>query len=133
MYLLWIYCVFQHSFFLLHCQLQLNLNGQRIRNNSYINYTSVAVGGCPLECWNESSNTSEHLTWRDERQMVVQQEVDGDGCLNVTRRNSSICISRRRNYCIPPTSGLWRCNNASESSEKFHSLYFYIGNSSTYG
>ena len=132
MYLLWIYSLFQLSFSPIHCQLQLKLNGTRIRNNSYISYTDVTVGGCPLECWIKSTNTSEHLTWRYEGQMIVQQEADGDGCLNVTRINGSICISRRRN-CIPPTSGLWRCNNASESSEIFHSLYFYIGNGSTYG
>ena len=133
MYLLWIYSVFQLCFFLIHCQLELNLNGKVIRNNSYINYTSVTEGGCPLKCMstNYSYNTSDHLTWKDEKQLIVEQEADGDGCLFVTRRNDSICISRRMD-CIPPTSGLWRCD-ASELSEKVHSFYFYIGNGSTYG
>ena len=133
MYLLWVYSVFQLCFFLIHCQLELKLNGNVIKNNSYINYTSVTEGGCSLKCMltNYNYNTFDHLTWKDEKQLIVMQETDGNGCLFVTRRNDSICISRRME-CIPPTSGLWRCD-ASESSGEVHSLYFYIGNGSTYG
>ena len=50
LYLLWIYSVFQLCFFFIHCQLELNLNGKVIRNNSYIKYTSVTEGGCSLKC-----------------------------------------------------------------------------------
>ena len=70
--------------------------------------------------------------WRDERGELVQEGADDGTCLYVTRGDGEISLNRRNSDCIPPTSGLWRCD-IPDSSGEIQSLYIYISNNESYG
>ena len=104
--------------------------GNTLPNNSYIYYANISDGGAGVNCvFNSSSDVG---NWRDERGRPVHQGADGDTCLHVTRGDGVISLHRRNSSCIPPTSGLWRCD-VSQPSGEIESLYIYIANDTSYG
>ena len=104
--------------------------GNTLPNNSYIYYANISDGGAGVNCvFNSSSDVG---NWRDERGRPVHQGADGDTCLYVTRGDGVISLHRRNSSCIPPTSGLWRCD-VSHASGEIESLYIYIANDTIYG
>ena len=78
------------------------------------------------------NSSSDVGNWRDERGRPVHQGADGDTCLYVTRGDGVISLHRRNSSCIPPTSGLWRCDVSHPSGET-KSLYIFIGNDTKHG
>ena len=108
--------------------------GEPARNNSYdrIDYE----GGGALECVTNMSINCCHDTnvsnWRNERGELVQEGADDGTCLYVTRGYGEISLNRRNSDCIPPTSGLWRCD-IPDSSGEIQSLYIYISNDTSFG
>ena len=104
--------------------------GNTLPNNSYIYYTNISDGRAGVNCvFNSSSDVG---NWRDERGRPVHQGADGDTCLYVTRGDGVISLHRRNSSCIPPTSGLWRCD-VSHPSGEIGSLYIYIASDTTHG
>ena len=94
MYYLKIYGAFQLVTFLVHCH-QLQLKGNVIGNNSYINYTNILNGDGTLDCLFEKSVGIEH--WRDEKGIAFQQDANSTYCLFVTRGNASISLNHKTN------------------------------------
>ena len=78
------------------------------------------------------NSSSDVGNWRDERGRPVHQGADGDTCLYVTRGDEVISLHRRNSSCIPPTSGLWRCD-VSHPSGEIESLYIFISNDTSSG
>ena len=112
---------------------QLERIGNPLPNNSYIYYASISQGGNGVSCVFNSS--SDDGNWRDERGRPVHQGTDGDTCLNVTtspKEYGVIRLVRTNTSCIPPTSGLWRCD-VSHPSGEIESLYIYISNDTEHG
>ena len=104
--------------------------GNTLPNNSYIYYANISDGGAGVNCvFNSSSDVG---NWRDGRGRPVHQGADGDTCLYVTRGDGVISLHRRNSSCIPPTSGLWRCD-VSHPGGVIESLYIYIANDTIYG
>ena len=104
--------------------------GNTLSNNSYIYYANISDGRAGVNCvFNSSSDVG---NWRDERGRPVHQGADGDTCLYVTRGDGVISLHRRNSSCIPPTSGLWRCDVSLPRGEN-QSLYIYISNHTEYG
>ena len=123
MYLLWICGILQLNFFLAHCQLLFIWRDDEIANNSYISYEDVTNRSSAIKCLTSnlaSSSSSEHLTWIDEKGIIIPS----DGCLYVTRGVNSLSLNRKR-YCTPPF-GLQRCSH----NVTLHIIYIYIGNGS---
>ena len=77
-------------------------------------------------------NDTNVSNWRDERGELVQEGADDGTCLYVTRGDGVISLNRRNSDCIPPTSGLWRCD-IPDSSGEIQSLYIYISNDTLFG
>ena len=105
-------------------------------NNSFIHYerndTERAALKCKTDrdvCCRDDTNVS---NWRDERGELVQEGADDGTCLYVTRGDGVISLNRRNSDCIPPTSGLWRCD-IPDSSGGIQSLYIYISNDTLFG
>ena len=108
----------------------LHYLGDSLPNNSYIYYANISDGRAGVNCvFNSSSDVG---NWRDERGRPVHQGADGDTCLYVTRGDGVISLHRRNSSCIPPTSGLWRCD-VSHPSGEIESMYIYIANDTSYG
>ena len=111
--------------------------GEILRNNSFIYYDRFdhEEGGA-LKCVTSMSINCCHDTnvsnWRDERGELVQEGADDGTCLYVTRGDGEISLNRRNSDCIPPTSGLWRCD-IPDSSGEIQSLYIYISNDTSFG
>ena len=104
--------------------------GNTLHNNSYIYYANISDGRAGVNCvFNSSSDVG---NWRDERGRPVHQGADGDTCLYVTRGDGVISLHRRNSSCIPPTSGLWRCD-VSHPNGGIESLYIYIANDTSSG
>ena len=126
----WIICLLLFFNVVVNCQQLLpyvRLLGNTLPNNSYIYYANISDGGTSVSCvFNSSSDVG---NWRDERGRPVHQGADGDTCLYVT---GVISLHRRNSSCIPPTSGLWRCD-VSHPSGEIESLYVYISNDTRYG
>ena len=112
-----------------------------VSNNSYIYYSEITY----YEDMNEEEDGLKCVTdsidcchdtnvsnWRDERGELVQEEADDWTCLYVTRGDGEISLNRRNSDCIPPTSGLWRCD-IPDSSGEIQSLYIYISNNESNG
>ena len=82
------------------------------------------------------NSSSDGGNWRDERGRPVHQGADGDTCLYVTRGDGVISLHRRNSSCIPPTSGLWRCDvfrpRVEIESLCIH-VYIYIAKNTSYG
>ena len=114
-----------------------NIDHTNLGNNSIIYYDRIYDEGGALKCVTNMSINCCHDTnvanWRDERGELVQdQEGADDGtCLYVTRGDGEISL-RRNSSCIPPTSGLWRCD-IPDSSGEIQSLYIYISNDTSFG
>ena len=110
--------------------------GEPARNNSFIYYANIHEGGGALKCVTNMSIICCHDTnvsdWRDERGELVQEGADDGTCLYVTRGDGEISLNRRNSDCIPPTSGLWRCD-IPDSSGEMQSLYIYISNDTSFG
>ena len=110
--------------------------GVILRNNSLIYYDRIHEGGGALKCMTNMSINCCHDTsvsnWRDERGELVQEGADDGTCLYVTRGDGEISLNRRNSDCIPPTSGLWRCD-IPDSSGEIQSLYIYISNDTFFG
>ena len=88
-----------------------------------------------LKCVTDSDgccNDTNVSNWRDERRELVQEGADDGTCLYVTRGDGVINLNRRNSDCIPPTSGLWRCD-IPDSSGEIQSLYIYISSNESYG
>ena len=106
-----------------------------VRNNSYIYYEKINEE-VSLKCVTNMSINCCHDTnvanWRDERGELVQEGADDGTCLYVTRGDGVISLNRRNSDCIPPTSGLWRCD-IPDSSGEIQSLYIYISNDESNG
>ena len=51
-------------------------------------------------------------------------------CIYVIRGDGEISLNRRNSDCIPPTSGLWRCDIP---DSEIQSLYVYISNDESNG
>ena len=111
--------------------------GEILRNNSFIYYDRIdhEEGGA-LKCVTSMSINCCHDTnvanWRNERGELVQEGADDGTCLYVTRGDGEISLNRRNSDCIPPTSGLWRCD-IPDSSGEIQSLYIYISNDTSFG
>ena len=114
---------------------QLQQLGELVINNSFIYYDRIDHEGGALECvTNMSINCCRDTNvsnWRDERGELVQEIADDGTCLYITRGDGEISL-RRNSSCIPPTSGLWRCD-IPDSSGEIESLYIYISNNESYG
>ena len=110
--------------------------GVILRNNSLIYYGRIHEGGGALKCMTNMSINCCHDTsvsnWRDEGGALVQEGADVGTCLYVTRGDGEISLNRRNSDCIPPTSGLWRCD-IPDSSGEMQSLYIYISNDTSFG
>ena len=110
--------------------------GESHRNNSFIYYDRIHEGRAALKCVTNMSINCCHDTnvsnWRDERGELVQEGADDGTCLYVTRGDGEISLNRRNSDCIPPTSGLWRCD-IPDSSGEIQSLYIYISNDTLFG
>ena len=107
-----------------------------IGNNSFISYTSIYRGGGALKCVTDSVNcctgTNNVGNWSDVIGEIVHEgSDDGTTCLYVTRGEGEISLNRRNSDCIPPTSGLWRCD-IPDSIGEIQSLYIYISISESY-
>ena len=116
---------------------QIQNLGVILRNNSFIYYENIPTDGVALQCVTNTSINCCHDTnvanWRDERGELVQEGADDGTCrLYVTRGDGEISLNRRNNSCIPPTSGLWRCD-IPDSSGEIQSLYIYISNDTSFG
>ena len=105
-----------------------------VSNNSYIFYEKIneefglkCVTNMSINCCRDTNVAN----WRDERGELVQEEADDGTCLYVTRGDGEISL-RRNSDCIPPTSGLWRCD-IPDSSGEMQSLYIYISNDTSFG
>ena len=121
-------------------QPRFELSGGTVRNNSYICYDDIIY----YEKMNEDDGlkcVTDHRdcchdtnvsNWRDERGELVQEGADDGTCLYVTRGDGEISLNRRNSDCIPPTSGLWRCD-IPDSSGEIQSLYIYISNDESNG
>ena len=106
-----------------------------VSNNSYIYYEEINMEDGALKCVTNSDgccNDTNVSNWRDERGELVQEGADDGACLYVTRGDRVITLNRRNSDCIPPTSGLWRCD-IPDSSGEMQSLYIYISNNESYG
>ena len=110
--------------------------GENPVNNSFIYYDRIHEGRAALECVTNMSINCCHDTnvsnWRDERGELVQEVADDGTCLYVTRGDGEISLNRRNSSCIPPTSGLWRCD-IPDSSGEIQSLYIYISIDTSFG
>ena len=115
---------------------QFQYLAETVSNNSFIYYDKIHEGGGALKCVTNMSINCCHDTrvsnWRDERGELVQEGADDGTCLYVTRGDGEISLNRRNSDCIPPTSGLWRCD-IPDSSEEIQSLYIYISNDTSFG
>ena len=113
-----------------------NLGDTIVGNNSFIYYERIHEEGGALKCVTSMSINCCHDTnvsdWRDERGELVQEGADDGTCLYVTRGDGVISLNRRNSDCIPPTSGLWRCD-IPDSSGEIQSLYIYISNDTSFG
>ena len=123
-------CVFVVYSVIVNCQSlpQFQNIGENRSNNSFIYYDKIHEGGGALKCVTNMSINCCHTNvsnWRDEFQ-------EGADCLYVTRGDGVISLNRRNSDCIPPTSGLWRCD-IPDSSGEIQSLYIYISNDTTSG
>ena len=106
-----------------------------VSNNSYIYYEEISMEIGALKCLTDSDGCCRDTNvsnWRDERGELVQEGADDGTCLYVTRGDGVISLNRRNSDCIPPTSGLWRCD-IPDSSGEIQSLYIYISNNESYG
>ena len=103
-----------------------NIDHTNLGNNSFVYYDRIYGGGAALKCVTNMSINCCHGTndsnWRDERGELVQEGADDGTCLYVTRGDGEISLNRRNSDCIPPTSGLWRCD-IPDSSGEIESLY----------
>ena len=118
-------------------QPRLKLPPVPVSNNSYIYYEEIiyfedtneeddglkCVTNMSINCCHDTNVSN----WRDERGELVQEGADYGTCLYVTRGDGVISLNRRNSDCIPPTSGLWRCD-IPDSSGEIQSLYIYISN-----
>ena len=121
----------QLSFFFAHCQ-WLKWNEGLFENNSYMYYTNITEGDGALKCISEESILSKHGFWNDGKGNIIKPADDGAGCLYVTREDNVSVSLNRRNDCIPPTSGLWKCATYTPKG-KILGLYIYIANCNTFG
>ena len=124
---------------IVHCQSLpqfQHLGNINMMNNSFIYYDKIDDEGGALKCVTNMSINCCHDTnvsnWRDERGELVQEGTDDGTCLYVTRGDGVISLNRRNSDCIPPTSGLWRCD-IPDSSGEIQSLYIYISNDTSFG
>ena len=123
---------------IVHCQSlpQFQNLGESHRNNSFIYYDRIHEGRAALKCVTNMSINCCHDTsvsnWSDERGELVQEGAGDETCLYVTRGDGEISLNRRNSDCIPPTSGLWRCD-IPDSSGEIQSLYIYISNDTSFG
>ena len=104
-------------------------------NNSLIHYNRNDVEAAALKCKTDRDDCCHDTNvanWRDERGKLVQEGADDGTCLYVTRGDGEISLNRRNSSCIPPTSGLWRCD-IPDSSGEIQSLYIYISNDTLFG
>ena len=105
-------------------------------NNSFFHYDRNDTERAALKCVTNMSINCCHDTnvanWRDEGGELVQEGADDGTCLYVTRGDGVISLNRRNSDCIPPTSGLWRCD-IPDSSGEIQSLYIYISNDTSFG
>ena len=118
-----------------HSLPQFEHAGSALTNNSYLYYDTIHVGNSSLKCVTNMSIICCHTNvsnWRDERGGLVQEGADDGTCLYVTRGYGEISLNRRNSDCIPPTSGLWRCD-IPDSSGVIQSLYIYISNDTSFG
>ena len=131
-------CVFVVCSVIVNCQSLPHFHslGENRSNNSFIYYDKIHEGGGALKCVTNMSIDCCHDTnvsnWRDERGELVQEGADDGTCLYVTRGDGVISLNRRNSDCIPPTSGLWRCD-IPDSSGEIRSLYIYISNDTSFG
>ena len=129
-------CVFVVYSAIVNCQSLPHFQnlGEPARNNSFIYYDRIHEGGGALKCVTNMSINCCHgvSNWRDERGELVQEGADDGTCLYVTRADGVISLNRRNSDCIPPTSGLWRCD-IPDSSGEIQSLYIYISNDTSFG
>ena len=105
-----------------------------LSNNSYIYYANILEGEAALKCVTDSVDccTGANVgVWSDEKRRPFQQGEDGASCLFVTRGERVISLNRRHN-CVPPTSGLCRCD-IPDSTGHTQSLFIYVSNSTSYG
>ena len=128
-----LYIVFQLSCCLVNCQ-YLEWNGTKINNNSVIYYGDISKGSTAVKCYTDNDNCCSPNTgnWLNERGKIVHEGANGASCLYFTRGDHVISLNRRNSYCIPPLSGLWRCD-IPDSSGELQSLFIYIGTSTTSG
>ena len=129
-----VYSVIVHCSSLPHFK---NIDHTNLGNNSIIYYDRIYDEGAALKCVTNMSINCCHDTsvsnWRDERGELVQEGADDGTCrLYVTRGDGVISLNRRNSSCIPPTSGLWRCD-IPDSSGEIQSLYIYISNDTSFG
>ena len=105
---------------------QFHSLGDILRNNTVIYYDRIDHEGGALKCVTSMSIDCCHDTnvsnWRDEGGELVQEGADYGTCLYVSRGDGEISLNRRNIDCIPPTSGLWRCD-IPDSSGEIQSLY----------
>ena len=106
--------------------------GNNYTNNSYISSSNIRMEEGSLKCVTDSTDCCNDTgNWTDWRGTPVEEGTDGDTCLYVTRGDGVISLHRRNSSCIPPTSGLWRCD-VSHPSGEIQSLYMYISNNISY-
>ena len=122
---LWL-VVLQLSCSLVYCQ-HLEWNRTEISNNSVIHFDN---GLTVLKCYTENkyccSSETGNWNWRDQTGEIVYQEPDGSNCLSFTRGDHVISLNRWSKTCVPPLSGLWRCD-IPDSIGELQSLFIYIG------
>ena len=108
---------------------------ESISNNSYIYYARISDGAAAVKCIINNTNCCRDVNnakWIDDRGLSFNHGADGGTCLFVTRGDGVISLNRRDNNCVPPSSGVWRCDIL-DSNQDLHSLYIYIGNNTSYG